>query len=598
MLLLWSITSAEQLAITTLASYYALIRMVQLVLIRKPYHLPFHLHGPLVIFDQIYLAAICFAGLPLYLTLPLSGTLLFMGRSLGVHYQFIAIPFAFGAMLLALATSNEFQLNIFSALALSLLVVFAFSLNSIIPLVRSAIRRRNTSNDGASKLCKLENSKQTLQSVSSLVLPAQERSGLRILLISTSDNRMASLSEHLSKWGYDYTTSANSVQAFRHMLSCYQANERAPYTTLIVDQQGLDLNPISLARLIKSEPKLKDLRLICFKAPFSIRHQPQDFYQAGYKTLLESPLNKAQLFSALHAEQPLYPGSTNIVSLCEHRASISSSAERGLILLADTATSERTQLSKALIEAGYQALVLDNGEQVLDILEDKPISLVIINIDLPIMSGIQVLKLHRFTTPYRQWVPFAFLSNKNNADTLRLCRSNGVQTCLFRPVAAEDILEIIPTLLTQQKIAESNFNVSRKSATENNITQFHNTGLLDHMTLLRLERLDSGIAFINDLFKIFEAEGAEIIRTMKQAVEKNQFGLFLDQAQIMLDNAGQLGALKLYELNRNATKLRVYEFEYRGYQIIREIEKNFNLTLDAYANYLSQRAATLQSDHI
>jgi two-component system sensor histidine kinase RpfC len=594
--MLWS-TSAEQLTITTLASYYALIRMVQLVTIRKPYHLPLHLHVPLVIFDQIFLAAICFAGLPLYMTLPLSGTLLFMTRSLGAQYLFISMPLAFATILFALVTYNGFQLNTFTAAALSLLVVFAFSLNSLIPLARSLIRRQ-AMGDCNSTPCEPQDSKQALQPVSNLPRPAKERSGLRILLISTNDNRLASLSEHLNYWGYDYTTSRNSVQAFRHMLSRYQANIFVPYTTLIVDQQGLDLDPVSLAHLIQSEPKLEGLKLIGFKAPFSTHHQPQDLYQAGYKTLLESPLNKAQLFSALHGERRQYSGSTNIISLCEHRAIKSSIVERGLILIADDTCSDRTRLSKALMQAGFQVLEVDNGEQALDALEEKSISLAVINTRLPIMSGIQVLKLHRFTTPYKQWVPFAFLSDENNAVTLRLCRSLGIQACLFKPVVAEDILEIIPTLLTQHQSADRRFDNHRTLPNVNNVTQFQNTGLLDHMTLLRLERLDSGIAFINDLFRIFETEGALIIRTMKQAVERNQFGLFLDQAQILLDSAGQLGALTLYELSRNATKLRAYEFELHGYQAIQEIEKNYHLTLDAYSNYLSQRIATLQSDHV
>ncbi|MES9813895.1 MAG: hypothetical protein ABW161_07945 [Candidatus Thiodiazotropha sp.] len=100
------------------------------------------------------------------------------------------------------------------------------------------------------------------------------------------------------------------------------------------------------------------------------------------------------------------------------------------------------------------------------------------------------------------------------------------------------------------------------------------------------------------MIKIFEAEGFVILRTMRQALDRKQFGLFLDQAQILLDSAGQLGAFALYELNRNATRLRAYEFEYRGYEVFEEIEKTFNLTLQAYSHYLSQRAATLKKDRI
>jgi two-component system sensor histidine kinase RpfC len=550
-----------------------------------------------VIFDQLYLAALSFLGLPFYLTLPLSGTLVFMTRSLGINYLFMSMPVAFGVILFALVGLSEFQLNVSTASAIAVLLVIIFSLNSTIPLIKSAIRKRDASSDSDANQNKTHDSKLMKQPISSLASSIKEKTGLRILLISTDHNRLRTLTEHLINWGYDYTTSNNSVQAFRHMLSHYQAERFVPYTILIVDQQGLDLDPVSLARLIRCEPRLEGLKLICFKASFAQHHQPQDFYTAGYNALLENPLSKALLFSALHMDQRHDIDSTNIISLCNHRANKTRETEQGIILLADTPSSERTHLNNALIQAGYLVQIVDDGDQALDILEEKPIGLAIINIKLNIMSGIQIFKLHRFTTPYKQWVPFVFLSDENSADTLRLCRSIGVQACLFKPVVSNDLLEIIPTLLSQNHTAKSNKESHPKRPVENNVTQFQNPGLLDHMTLLRLEKLDSGISFINDLLKIFETEGTAIISTMRRAVDENRFNLFLDQAQILLDSAGQLGAFSLYELNRGAARLQPHEFECRGCQILEEIEKTFNLTLEAYTYYLSQRAAALQKEH-
>ncbi|MEW8116710.1 MAG: response regulator [Candidatus Thiodiazotropha sp.] len=501
-------------------------------------------------------------------------------------------------MLFSLIGFSDLQLNTPTALAVSAAVVLIATLNLTLPRLTAAIRKPHPTDNPISQKSKTQDSGPVPQQKSHFSSPVAEKSGLRILIISNNEKRLTPLANHLNDWDYDFTTSGNCVQAFRHMLSRFQVNKFVSYTTLIVDQQGLDLDPISLAQLIQDEPKLAGIRMICFKAPSVLHQQSQQLYQAGYVSLLDSPLNKAQLFNALHGERRQFPNSTNIVSLFEHRAHKKSKTKQGVVLLADSASSERTVLGKALIQAGYKVLMVDDGDQALDALEEQPVDLAIVNITLSIMSGTQVLKLHRFTTPYKQWVPFVFLSNENNADTLRLCRSIGVQACFFKPVVASDLLEMIPTLLTQHQSTDTDFNHYRKLPEDDNVTHFKNASLLDHMTLLRLERLDSGITFINDLFKIFEAEGSVILRTMRQAVEEKQFGLFLDQAQILLDSAGQLGAFALYELNRNATRLRAYEFEYRGHEILEEIEKTFNLTLQAYSHYLSQRAATLQKDQI
>ncbi|MEW8505394.1 MAG: response regulator [Candidatus Thiodiazotropha sp.] len=594
--LVWQTPSPDKLATLTLASYYALIRLIQLITLAKSYHRPLLLHGPLVVFDQIYLAVMAMSGLPVHVTLPLSALLLYMTRSLGPHHLIIAMPAAFASILFTLTGFTPLQLELQSAVALTLIVVIAASINSVLPLLISAFGRQRPRTDASTQDEELPNPSLTRQHATQFIAPIAGVSGLRILIVSNNDKRLAHLSDHLNDWGYDYTISKNCVQAFRHMLSRSQVDRFVSYTTLIVDQHGLDLDPLSLAQLIRDEAKLEGLRLICFKSPSAIHYQSQRLYKAGYTALLDSPLNKAQLFDALHGEQQRFPNADNIVSLSEHRANRYSRTKKGIILLADTASSERTALSKLLIQAGYQVRMADDGDQTLDTLDEQPIDLAIVNIKLPIMSGSQVLKLHRFTTPYKQWVPFVFLSDENSAETLRLCRSVEVQACLFKPVVAKDLLEIIPTLLTQHQSSVRPGKHFSHSSVVNNVTQFQNANLLDHMTLLRLERLDSGIAFINDLYKIFEAEGACILRTMREAVERKQFGQFLDQAQILLDSAGQLGAFALYELSRQATKLRAQEFEYRGHQVFEELERTFNLTLQAYTHYLSQRAAALQKN--
>jgi two-component system sensor histidine kinase RpfC len=594
---IWQPPSPDQMATVTLASYYTLIRMIQLITIRKPFHLPLHPHGPLVILDQIYLAVMAFSGLPALLMLFLSGLLLFTTRALGERYVFIAMPVAFVSIFVSLTSFSLLQLDTLTAIALSLFTVLAASIRSTLPLAKVAMEKYRHAKTDHPEQGETLDSEEIAQDETDQTL-ALDNQGPRILIISNNDKRLELISQHFTEWDYDYTVSRNCVQAFRHMLSRYQVDRFVTYTTLIVDQHGLDLDPISLAQLIKDEATLEEVRLICFKCPTARYQQSQQLIQAGYDALIDSPLDKAQLFNALHDIEQQYPDDANVVSLSEHREHKSSNSKPGIILLADAASSERTNLSKILIQAGYQVRMVDDGDQALDALEELPINLAIVNIRLSVMSGTQVLKLHRFTTPHKQWVPFLFLSDENNTDAFQLCRSIGVHACLFKPVAENDLLEVIPTLLSQ-KLASVSSQERYNALTDKSATsQLSNANLLDHMTLLRLERLDSGIAFINDLFKIFEAEGSVVLRTMHQAVESKQFGLFLDQAQILLDSAGQLGAFTLYELNRNATKIRADEFEYRGHELLEEIEKTFYLTLQAYSHYLSQRAAALQKNRV
>ncbi|MES9922255.1 MAG: hypothetical protein ABW161_18680 [Candidatus Thiodiazotropha sp.] len=217
---LWLAPSADQLATITLAAYYAMIRMIQLITIRKPYHLPLHLHGPLVVFDQIYLGVMTLSGLPVYLTLPLCGLLLYMTRSLGVSYVLITIPVAFTIVLYSLIGFSGLQLNAPTAIIISLATAFTASFNILLPLFIAAISKSTPSEKRNSQENESQESEQAPQQNTRFPFPIMEKSGLRVLIISNNDNRLSSITDHFNDWGYDYTISGNCVQAFRRSGTC------------------------------------------------------------------------------------------------------------------------------------------------------------------------------------------------------------------------------------------------------------------------------------------------------------------------------------------------------------------------------------------
>ena len=593
---LWSTSSLISLMALTLACQYSLIRFIE-------YYKCLYTSSPSrrsasIILDQLYLGLITFAGGSALLLLPLSSVLIFASRFFGRSYLWLAIGTAF--TMLTATLHLALQMDILQALLLSLL--------ALIPPALVSIRRYGASRENSQDIEDIpalpqleeepkEHAETTTDKQRFAGQPV-ERNAQRILILSRNKSSTTLLSRQLFDWGHETTTCSNSLQAFKHMLSRSQGEVFTPYSFLIVDGENLDIEPLSLARLIKNEPLLDDVRLICIQTSFYNEKYAHRLLRAGYHTLLESPWTKEQLFSIISYDNDnkAFSPSDNVVSLVKHRTTKQAYTRQKEILLADTPSHERDSLSHALTQAGYNIHLVDNGDQALDALEEHFFDLAIINLQLPIMSGTQVVKLHRFTTPYKQWVPFIFVEDEENPETLNLCQSIGVDICLFKPITPQEVLLSILAALDKGDLQNLTY-VSRKT----DPIQFKNNKiqdamLLDHMTLLRLEKLDSGITFINELFKIFETEGRTILREMERAVAQRQLGKFLDQAQILLDSAGQLGAVLLYELSQQASKLSAREFEYKGSDLLSEMQQTFNLTLHAYAHYLSQRASAIQSE--
>ncbi|MES9941574.1 MAG: response regulator [Candidatus Thiodiazotropha sp. 6PLUC2] len=590
----WSATSLIGLGVLLLTSQFMLIRLIQNL---KNLHTSnLFTRSMSIILDQVFLSLITFVGSSILLFLPLSSLLIFAARSFGRNYLWLAMVTGFISITITL--NIVFQMDLPKAVLFSLLALCPPALVSI---RKSSVSARNLpQSDEVAELPQLDevstdNPEESKESQQFTGTPVDQKIQ-RVLILSRNTSTTSLLSQQLFNWGHDVTTCSNSLQAFKHMLSRSQGEVYTPYSCLIVDGENLDIEPLSLARLIKNEPLLTKVRLICIQSSFFNEKYAHRLLRAGYHTLLESPWSKEQLFSIISYDPNTFTPAENVVSLVKHRTIKKAYTRQKVILLADAISLERDSLSQALSNAGYRIHLADNGDQALDALEEHFFDLAIINLQLPVMSGIQVVKLHRFTTPYKQWVPFIFMNDEDNPEILNLCHSIGVDICLFKPITPQEVILSILAALDKGDLQNLTY-VSRKT----DPIQFKNNRiqdamLLDHMTLLRLEKLDSGISLINDLFKIFESEGRGILRQMEKAVAHRQLGQFLDQAQILLDSAGQLGAVLLYELSQQAAKLSAREFEYKGSDILSEIEQTFNLTLQAYALYLSQRASATQSE--
>ncbi|MEJ2404223.1 MAG: response regulator [Candidatus Thiodiazotropha sp.] len=597
----WPVRQTGASGILFLALSYASIRLLLFLSIGQAGSSVLRYTTP--VFDQVFLGLALLAGGPGLLLTPLSLILILGANAYPIRYVWLAGFSALCIRAVTILLSPAISLDNHQILVLSLTIFLTLLLT--LKKHHKLAPHAEASYDESDRPDQPDQETEASASLPTLVEPtatfsntSTPRNGRRFLILSNSTNNIALLSQQLSEWGHETTSCGNSLQAFKHMLSRCQGEVFTPYSILFVDGESLDIEPLSLARLVKDEPLLTNLRLICIQPSFYNDKYAQRLLQAGYHTLLESPWSKEQLFSVISYETEQQDLASNVVSLSKHRNIKQAYTRQKQLLIADSPSEERGLLSSALGQAGYSVRTVENGDQALDALEEHFFDLAIINTDLPVMSGVQVVKLHRFTTSYKHWVPFIFLHDENDPEILNQCQNIGVDICLFKPVSPHEALLSILAALDKGDLQNLTYVYRSTDPIQFKNNRIQDAMLLDHMTLLRLEKLETGISFINELFRIFEVEGHTILERMGQAVAKQNLGLYLDQAQILFDSAGQLGAVVLYELSQQASKLSAREFEYKGSDILSEIEQTFNLTLQAYQYYLSQRSAVMNSEPI
>lgn len=94
-----------------------------------------------------------------------------------------------------------------------------------------------------------------------------------------------------------------------------------------------------------------------------------------------------------------------------------------------------------------------NGQEAIDILSVQPIDIVLMDIHMPVMDGIEAsLKIRAEATPYQN-VPIIALTADPEYQQKRICKNIGMDDALGKPVNRDEILEAFDKVLTAREEA-------------------------------------------------------------------------------------------------------------------------------------------------
>ena len=111
------------------------------------------------------------------------------------------------------------------------------------------------------------------------------------------------------------------------------------------------------------------------------------------------------------------------------------------ILVADDIPANRLVLQRILEKAGHSAVFAEDGEQALERLEDDNIDAAIIDLHMPVMDGLEVIKQARVMQAGGARTPILVLSADATVDAVRDAEAAGAYTFLTKPVVASRLLE-------------------------------------------------------------------------------------------------------------------------------------------------------------
>jgi two-component system chemotaxis response regulator CheY len=112
------------------------------------------------------------------------------------------------------------------------------------------------------------------------------------------------------------------------------------------------------------------------------------------------------------------------------------------ILVVDDAVLIRSLVSAILTKGGYAVLEADNGKEALDILGKTRVDMIITDLNMPIMDGIQLVREVRSRSAHRH-IPVVMLTSEFFESRKRKAFESGINEWVPKPFILRELKDLV-----------------------------------------------------------------------------------------------------------------------------------------------------------
>ena len=154
----------------------------------------------------------------------------------------------------------------------------------------------------------------------------------------------------------------------------------------------------------------------------------------------------------------------------------SRSPQAGDLLVVDDNRVNRLLLGRALEQLGHAVTFAENGREALEILRQRRVDLVLLDIEMPQMNGYQVLEALA-ADPRLRDLPVVMMSSVEEVDSVARCIEMGAEDYLFKPVNPVLLKARIGASLEKKRLRDQQRELVRKFATAEVADEILTTGV-------------------------------------------------------------------------------------------------------------------------
>jgi two-component system sensor histidine kinase RpfC len=267
------------------------------------------------------------------------------------------------------------------------------------------------------------------------------------------------------------------------------------------------------------------------------------------------------------------------------------------ILVAEDNRTNQMVITQILARGGHRVTIVENGDRAVDALLNEDYDLVLMDLNMPVMNGLDASKFYQFAVLGQKATPIVALTADATPETAAKCRDAGMAECLNKPIDANALLAVVARYAAlaepREQEAPPTAPVALAPIASATLIPFPTpmpsvasmpaaapvddpveTGAIDPRALRDLAAL-GGDEFVTEIITQFVADAAGVLKSLADAVAQQDVDGFRDHAHALRSCAANVGAQAVYKMCLDLRAIEPQELAADGVRHVRELEAHF-----------------------
>jgi len=349
-------------------------------------------------------------------------------------------------------------------------------------------------------------------------------SGKRVLVVDDNKTNRDLLHQMVESWGMVSSRAADASTAMHQLTAAVERGD--PFELILLDHMMPGQNGLEFAREVSMTPALARPEVLLLT---SIADQlPEDrLASAGVRAMMTKPLRQSHLYnqiiSCLDAATVMDTAThepAESKSVRQRSTPVMVPADSRLLLVEDTPLNQRVAQGM-LATLGYSAELVCNGKQAVEKLQQQAYDLVLMDVEMPVMDGLQATREIRAEEAHaeRSATPIVALTAHALKGDRDKCIDAGMSDYLSKPLTMDALQQCLERWLGSatddaDMVAES----PKTEAAQDNANA--NAIVPDPETL---KQLRAGLGEdIDDVLHIFLQEWPELLAGLRHHCDEGE----------------------------------------------------------------------------